>query len=56
MDEDRRAEGGHDAKGAAPEQKSAAGKAVGYSDADPADLATGRDGLRPTDTSGDRKR
>lgn len=44
--EEKRAEGGHDAKGAAAAQKSSAGKAVGYSDADPADTVTGKDGLR----------
>ena len=44
--DDRKTEGGHDAKGAASREKSSAGKAVGYSDADAADTVTGKDGLR----------
>jgi hypothetical protein len=52
--DDRKAEGGHDAKGAASHPKSSAGKAVGYSNADPSDTATARDGLRKPDEKPER--
>lgn len=53
--DDRIAEGGHDGKAAAPKRKSSAGKAVGYSDADPADTATGKDGLLPPQPTGPKQ-
>jgi hypothetical protein len=52
---DRRADGGHDAKAAASKTRSSAGKAVGYSNEDPKEVVTGKDGLRPPTSESEKR-